>query len=612
MTDQFQTNTQAYDWSYIGEIAMQHRGKLLTANLMAIIAMLCSVPLPLLMPLMVDEVLLKQPGIMVATLKSILPVSWQGPVYFIASVLVFTLMLRFISVFFNVLQGRLFTHISKDVVYRIRIGLIHRLQAISMAEYETLGSGTIITYLVTDLDTVDEFISNTISRFIVAIMMIIGTAAILLWMHWQLALFILILNPLVIFFTMSMSKRVKHLKKKQNQAYGDFQQNLTDTLEAIQQIRSSNREHYYLGQLIDTARTVRDCTVNFTWKSDAANKLSHLVLLFGYDCFRAVAMLMVLFSGLSIGKMLAVFGYLWFMMGPVQEVLNMQYSMFAAKAALQRLNELFDLQEEPHYPALENPFTQQSTTPQTAVGIELRDVYFAYGDGPNILNGISLTIQPGEKIALVGASGGGKSTLVSVLIGLYSPTSGSILYNGVAVTRIGLDVVRQHVATVLQHPVLFNDTIHANLTMGEEYSDAVLNNALRIAQLEEIVAALPQGLETIVGRFGMRLSGGQRQRLAIARMVLRDPEIVILDEATSALDTATEQALHAELGRFLQGRTTIIVAHRLSAVRQADHVYVFEDGAICEQGNHQQLIQNNGLYAKLYGESEIKTVNGII
>lgn len=569
--------------------------------------MLCSVPLPLLMPLMVDEVLLKQPGAMVAMLKSILPVAWQGPVYYIVSVLVLTLMLRIISIFFNVLQGRLFTRISKDVIYRIRIGLINRLQAISMAEYETLGSGTIITYLVTDLDTVDEFISNTISRFIVATMMIVGTAVILLWIHWQLALFILFLNPLVIFFTMSMSKRVKQLKKKQNQAYGVFQQSLTDTLEAIHQIRSSNREHYYLGQLIDTARDVRDHTVNFTWKSDAASKLSHLILLFGYDCFRALAMLMVLFSGLTIGKMLAVFGYLWFMMGPVQEVLNMQYSMFAAKAALQRLNELFGLQEDPHYPALENPFMQQSTATQTAVGIELKNIYFAYGDGPNILNGISLTIQPGEKIALVGASGGGKSTLISVLIGLYSPTSGVISYNGTPVTRIGLQVVRQHVATVLQHPVLFNDSIRSNLTMGEEHTDDTLWNALRIAQMEDIVSALPKGLETIVGRFGMRLSGGQRQRLAIARMILRDPKIVILDEATSALDTATEHALHTELGRFLQGRTTIIVAHRLSAVRQADHVYVFEDGTICEQGNHDQLIQNNGLYARLYGEPQQAT-----
>jgi ATP-binding cassette subfamily C protein len=576
------------------------------ANLLAALAMLCTVPLPLMMPLMVDEVLLKQPGTMVATMKKILPEIWHGPVYYISSVLLVTLILRFIAIALNVYQGRLFTHISKDVIYRMRVGLINRLQKISMAEYETLGSGKIITYLVTDLDTVDQFISNTISRFIVAILMIIGTACILLWMHWQLALFILCLNPVVIFFTMGMGKRVKELKRRQNEAYGIFQQSLTDTLEAIHQIRSSNREKHFLGQLSDSALNVRDHTVAFTWKSDAANKLSHLILLFGFDIFRAIAMMMVLFSGLTIGKMLAVFGYLWFMMAPVQEVLNMQYALYSAKAALQRLNKLFELQEEPHYPALENPFINQATEQEGEKGISvvLDNVYFAYGDGPNVLNGISLIIQPGEKIALVGASGGGKSTLVSVLIGLYPPTSGNIFYNGVPVTRIGFDVVRQHVATVLQNPALLNDSIRANLTMGENYSDDTLWNALRVAQLEEVVSELPQGLETIVGRFGMRLSGGQRQRLSVARMVLRDPKIVILDEATSALDTATEQALHTAMGRFLEGRTTIIVAHRLSAVKQADHVYVFEDGMICEQGHHDELIQNDGLYAKLYGEAQ--------
>ncbi|HFD12463.1 MAG TPA: ABC transporter ATP-binding protein [Crenotrichaceae bacterium] len=563
--------------------------------------MLFSVPLPLLMPLMVDEVLLNQPGPIVAFLKSILPDQWQGPVYYISSVLVITLVLRLISIVLNVSHAKLFTQISKDVIYKIRTSLIQRLQHISMVEYETLGSGKIITYLVTDLDTVDEFISNTISRFIVASLMILGTAIILLWMHWQLALFILVLNPAVIFFTMSMSNRVKNLKKKQNQAYGVFQQSLTDTLEAIHQIRSSNREQYYLGKLIDHAHDVKKHTVNFTWKSDAASKLSHLVLLFGIDSFRAIAMLMVLFSGLSIGKMLAVFGYLWFMMAPVQELLNMQYAWFSANAALQRLNELFDLQDEPHYPPLRNPFLPSE---QHCISIELKDVYFAYGNGPDILQGINLTIQPGEKIALVGASGGGKSTLINVLIGLYPPTTGSILFNRIPVTQIGLDVVRQHVATVLQHPALFNDSIRSNLTMGELHSDELLWNALRIAQLDDIVAALPQQLDTIVGRFGMRLSGGQRQRLAIARMILRNPKVVILDEATSALDTATEHALHTQLAKFLQHRTTIIVAHRLSAVRQADHVYVFEDGKICEQGNHHQLIQKNGLYAKLYGEPQ--------
>ena len=304
-------------------------------------------------------------------------------------------------------------------------------------------------------------------------------------------------------------------------------------------------------------------------------------------------MLMVFYSSLSIGQMLAVFGYLWFMMAPVQEVLNIQYAFYAAKAALQRINRLVDLHQEPCYPHIENPFLNTKS-----VALRIENLHFSYGD-KKILNGISLDIKAGEKIALVGASG--KSTLIQTLIGLYPANSGNIYFNNVSIEHIGLDVVREYVVTVLQHPVMFNDSLRANLTLGKEIADNKLWHALKIAQLNDVVENLNDGLDTIVGRHGMRLSGGQRQRLAIARMVVANPKVVILDEATSALDTETEMLLHKALAEFLKDRTTLIIAHRLSAVKQADRVYVFEQGEICEQGQHEILINNNGLYAKLYG-----------
>jgi len=257
---------------------------------------------------------------------------------------------------------------------------------------------------------------------------------------------------------------------------------------------------------------------------------------------------------------------------------------------------LYALKQEPAYPHLENPFLDKKT-----VAIRVENLHFSYGE-ETILNGINLSIKAGEKVALVGASGGGKSTLIQTLIGLYTPSSGQIYFNNVPIERIGLDVVREHVVTVLQHPVLFNDSIRANLTLGKEVADAELWNALAIAQLTDTVKDLAQGLDTIVGRQGMRLSGGQRQRMAIARMVVADPKVVILDEATSALDSETEHHLHVALADFLKGRTTLIIAHRLSAVKQADHVYVFEQGLVIEQGNHETLLNQNGLYAKLYDE----------
>ncbi|MGZ8153325.1 MAG: ABC transporter ATP-binding protein, partial [Methylovulum sp.] len=489
-----------------------------------------------------------------------------------------------------------FSCISKDIIFRIRKELIGHLQTISMSEYESLGTGTVVTHLVTDLDTIDNFIGNTISKLLVASLTILGTAIILLWMHWQLGLFILLLNPLVIYFTRLVGSRVKDLKAKESSAYEIFQQSLTETLEAIHQIRASNREQHYCQQLIDSARFVKDSSTAFAWKSDAAGRLSFLVFLFGFDVFRACAMLMVFYSDLSIGQMLAVFGYLWFMMAPVQEVLNIQYAFYSAKAALIRINRLKALKQEPCFPHIENPFLHKKT-----VSVRVENLHFSYGE-EKILNGINLHIKAGEKVALVGASGGGKSTLIQTLIGLYPISEGQIYFDNAAIDRIGLDVVRENVVTVLQHPILFNDTIRANLTLGKPISDEKLWNALIIAQLADVVKDLDTGLDTVVGRQGMRLSGGQRQRMAIARMIVANPKVVILDEATSALDSETEHKLHLALTSFLKGRTTIIIAHRLSAVKQADHVYVFEEGVICEQGRHEMLINQNGLYAKLYGE----------
>ena len=586
----------AYSWHYLVQVALAHKRELGLANFIAIVAVLASVPIPLLMPMMVDEVLLGQPAALVTFMNELFPASWHGAVLYISAILLLTVWLRVISMILNVWQTRQFTCIAKDIIYRIRKQLLNRLQNVAMSEYETLGSGTVASHFVTDLDTVDQFVGSTISRFLVAVLTIIGTALILLIMHWQLALFILFMNPVVIYFTMVLGKRVKTLKKRENSAFEVFQQALTETLDGIHQIRANNREQHYLQRVTELASEVKDHGVLFAWKSDAANRLSFLVFLVGFDVFRAVSMLMVVFSTLSLGEMMAVFGYLWFMMAPVQEVLNIQYAYFGARAALERINRLLQLKLEPQYPHLKNPFADKST-----VGVRLETVSFAYSKNQNVLNSVSLRINPGDKVALVGASGGGKSTLVQIILGLYAADSGMVYFDDIPVTEIGMDRVREHVATVLQHPVLFNDSVRMNLTLGRELPDAALWRALDMAQLRDVVEDMPDGLDSLVGRHGVRLSGGQRQRLAVARMALSNPKVVVLDEATSALDTETEARLHKALNNFLKNRTTLIIAHRLSAVKQANRVYVFEGGRIVESGEHQELVAANGLYSKLYG-----------
>lgn len=583
-------------WSYIRQLAWQHRKALLWANLLAIFTTLCSVPIPLLLPLLVDEVLLHQEGPAVALMQNILPSTWHDALGYILLMLLFTALLRFASLLFNVAQAKMFAGLAKDIVYRLRQHLLAKLERLALAEYESLGTGSVTTHLVTDLETIDKFVGETLSRFLIAVLTLLGTASILIWMNWKLALLILIFNPLVVYATVLLGKKVKQLKKKENDSTARFTQSLTETLDAIQEIRASNRQDYFFSRLQRYAKQVRDRATASQWKTDMSTRASGLLFQFGIDIFRAGAMLTVLFSDLSIGQMLAVFSYLWFMIGPVEQLLNLQYAFYAADGALLRINQLIERAEEPHYSQQENPFKGNPS-----VSIEVKDLHFTYADQP-VLQGLNFSIAQGEKVALVGASGGGKSTLVQLMLGLYQADSGSIRYQNVDIERIGFAAVREHVSVVLQHPALFNDTLRANLCMGRDVSDQACWQALAIAQLTETVEAMPHGLDSIIGRSGVRLSGGQRQRVAIARMALANPSVVILDEATSALDASTEQGVHQALNAFLAQRTTLIIAHRLSAVKQADRIIVLDDGVVAEQGSHEKLLQNQGLYQTLYGQ----------
>lgn len=575
---------------------VSHKKKLLIANLFAIFATLLSVPIPLLMPLLVDEVLLEKPADGIALLNQVMLQEWQTPIGYIVIVTLLVVVMRIASQALNIYQTRQFTLISKSLTCFLRKHLLDKLGNISMAQYESLGSGTLTSHLVTDIETVDNFISSALSRFIVAILSVIGIAAILFWLDWKLALFIILLNPIIVYLSRKMGQRVKKLKKLENQSFERFQQRLVETLDGIYQLRAANRERDYLKRLKGDADQICTDADHYAWQSDAANRLSFLMFLVGFEIFRAAAVVLVLFGDLTIGQIFAIFGYLWFMLSPIQDLLNIQYSWFSASAAIKRLNNILTLQEEVKPMPSVQPFVAQQS-----FDVEFRNVNFSYDQERKVLDNLSMVIPKGKRVALVGASGGGKSTLIQLLMGIYQKQSGDILIAGHPIEQVGYEALREKVATVLQQPMIFNDTLKQNLTLGQEYSDQALYNALEIAQLTDLLASLPDGLASQLGRQGVRLSGGQRQRLAVARMILADPDLVILDEATSALDTKTEAALHHALNTFLADKSTLIIAHRLSAVKQADLIYVLEDGKVVQSGTHHSLVNESGLYQTLYG-----------
>ncbi|WP_457641170.1 ABC transporter ATP-binding protein [Persephonella sp.] len=578
-----------YNWSRIYNEIKKYKKELILGHIIALLAIAVSVPTPLFLPLLVDEVLLNKPGIFIKTYTVLF--GEGNPVVYTLTALIIVLVMRFLFFVFNAVQAKIFTTISKNVTYKIRKELLDHLQKVSMSEFESVGTGGIASKLVTDINTIDDFIGKTVSRFIISVFTIIGVAIVLILINWKLGLLIVFLNPVVIYFTTIVGRKIGKLKGKENKAVEKFQEKLTETLELFWQIRASNREKIFFQNVINSAKTIRDAAVEFGWKSDAASRLSMLVFLAGYEIFRATSILFVAYSDLTIGLMLAIFGYLWVMMTPVQELLNIQYAFHSATAALDRINEILKMKKEPEYPHILNPFKNRKTC-----AIQLKNVDFSYDGKIKILEKINLFAEKGKKIAIVGASGSGKTTLAHIMVGFYPVDKGDVLYDGVSVKEIGLDVVRDNVSLVLQNPMMFNETIRFNLVLGKDIPESRIWEALEIAQMREFVEGLPEKLETLVGKNGVRLSGGQKQRLAIARMILQDPKIVILDESTSALDTQTEYRLFKALQKYLKEKTTVIIAHRLSTVQQADYIYVLDRGRIVEEGTHEYLMEKEGLY----------------
>ena len=568
---------------------LTYKKEVILGNIIAISATLLIVLIPLFIPILVDELLLgKDHGFISWISQNIFTFDTQGYVFFVLAIII---VLRVISTLLSILQTKVFVSISKNITYKMRDSLLAHLKHVSLKEYEMMRVGAVTSKLVTDVETIDGFVSSTISKLIVAVLLLLFSAVILFWIHWQLAIFILITNPVVVLFTVKLARNIGELKKEENKAVELFQSSLTETLELFQQIRAANKEEYFFEQSRMKAEDLRTHAINYGYKSDRALKYSYLVFLAGYEIFRAVSILAVAYSDLSVGLMLAVFSYLWVMVNPIQDIINFQYVLSTAKAACKRINSIYEMEQEPKIEETINPFVGQD-----AINIEVKNLSFSYQKDKKVLTNINMHIEKGCKVAIVGASGSGKTTLSNILVGFYPLDEGEILYGGISDKNLKLSTIRENIHLILQHPKLFNDTMLFNLTLGKEYSDEKVQEALHIAQLDDVIAGLDLGLDTLVGKDGIKLSGGQRQRVAIARMILSDPKVVIFDESTSALDVHTEVKLFEALHNFLSEKTVITIAHRLSTIKSAEFIYVLEDGYVVDSGLPQELLSKDESY----------------
>jgi ATP-binding cassette, subfamily C, bacterial len=574
--------------NYIFKLLLHNRKALIIGQLLTIIAIMVSVPIPLLLPLLVDEVLLHKPDFFVNNIDNLF--GSGNAFYYIAIVTIIVLFLRLVYFIFGVAITKIFTQVSKYVTFKIRERLLTHLELVNMNEYESLGSGSISANLITDVNTLDNFIVSIASKFIASILTLLAVAIVIITIDPILGLMILFIQPIIMILSKKIAKKTGVLKQEENKAIEVFQNNINETLDLFGQIKASNKEKYFFDDSIKKAQNIQKTSNEFNYKSVAYERFSFTIFLIAFEIFRAVGLILVAYSDLSIGLMFAMFGYIWFIMTPVQDILTIQYAYASASAAINRINKILDLK-------CEKNGVEKFPKNSRKIDISIQNLNFSYKEDKATLKDVTFNIKAGDKVAIIGASGSGKTTIAHLISGFYSKDSGDILYNNISIDKLSRQSLRENIFLVLQMPILFNNTLKFNITMGNEnISDEQIFEALKIAQLYETVEKMSDKLETIVGKHGVRLSGGQRQRLSIARMIIANPAVVIFDESTSALDVHTEVKLFNDLEEFLKEKTVITIAHRLSTVKNANMIYVLEDGKLVQSGNHKELEEKEGHY----------------
>ncbi|RCX14425.1 ATP-binding cassette subfamily B protein [Fontibacillus phaseoli] len=477
----------------------------------------------------------------------------------------------------------------------MRKKLFDRVQKLSFRFFDNNKTGHLVSRMTNDLMDIGEIAHHGPEDLFIAVMTLAGAFGIMLGINWQLAVLTFIIVPLMIYLSLFFSRKMSRAFKKMFADIADYNARVENNVSGIRVVQAFANENHEIAKFAENNERFRITKLLtyriMAWNSSLSFILMKFVSLFVLMC----GTWFVIQKQMTYGEFIAFVMLSNVFLGPIEQINRVIETYPKGIAGFKRYLELLelapDVADEPGAGPVQN----------VKGDISFRNVTFGYENKEKILKGLNLDIAAGETVALVGPSGAGKTTLCSLLPRFYDVDEGTISMDGRDIKSITLESLRSHIGIVQQDVFLFDGTIRENIAYGDlGATEKAIWEAARMAQLEELILEQPQGMDTMIGERGVKLSGGQKQRLSIARMFLKNPPILILDEATSALDTETEAAIQLALSKLAKGRTTLIIAHRLATIKDADRIVVVAEQGIAEEGTHRELMEAGGAYSRLH------------